>query len=126
MAKSKRIVRRPWGRRKKGGWIIQPQEFLSALKDGEIAEIGNLQVGAKQLSKLIALLEFPEQEFLITTNGRLEVQNIRRILVTRGGTRRTEFRKPRREHSFRVESGSWIPNTTRPQITVVIKPRKFA
>jgi hypothetical protein len=124
--KGKRIVRRPWGRKKNGGWIIQPDELLKHLKGGEIAEFGDLHVGATQLSKLIALMRFPEHEVLITSNGKLEVQTIRRIMQTRNGQRRTGFRKSRLEHSFRVENGAWVTNTSRPRTTLVIKPRKYA
>lgn len=126
MQKDKRIMRRPWGRRRNGGWIIQPDELLQALKGGEIAEIGNLHVGAKQLSRLIALMQFPGQELLITSNGCLEVQTIQRVIAEKGGRRRTNFRKPRLEHSFRLGNNAWVPETTRPRVTVIIRPRKFA
>lgn len=117
----KRIIERPWGRKKgRDGWIIQPDELLKALKTGEIAEFGKLQVGAKQLSELVKLMRFPDQELLITNNGRLEVENIARVLVKK----RTEFRKPRLVYSFRVDDKAWLPKKA--TVTVVIKPRKFA
>ncbi|GAH01802.1 unnamed protein product, partial [marine sediment metagenome] len=119
------IICRPWGRRKNGGWIIQPDELLQALKGGEIAEVGNLHVGAKQLHKLITLMRFPDEEILITSNGQLEVETIKRVIAQRDGKRRTNFRKPRLEHSFRVSNNAWLPKTSKPQTTVVIKPRKF-
>ena len=126
MKKDKRVIRRPWGRKKNGGWIIQPADLLAALKDGDIAEIGKLHVGAKQLAKLIMLMRFPDEEILITSNGQLEVQTIKRVIVQRDGKRRTNFRKPRLEHSFRVSNNAWLNKTSKPQTTVVIKPRKFA
>jgi len=119
----KRIVRRPWGRRKNGGWIIQPDELLKALKDGEIAEFGKLHVGAKQLADLVRLMRFPDQELLVSSNGLLEVRNIARVLVKRPQGIRTEFRKPKLEHSFRLANKAWLPEKA--TITVVIKPRKF-
>lgn len=119
MNKDKRIVRRPWGRKLKGGWVIQPDELLKALKDGGTAEFGNLHVGSKQLSRLIALMRFPDQELFITTNGRLEVENIARVLI-KG---HTEFRKPRLCHSFRVDDKAWLPSGATK--VVVLKPRKF-
>ena len=122
--KEKRIVRRPWGRRKNGGWIIQPDELLKALKDGEIAEFGKLHVGAKQLSKLIVLIRFPDQELFISSNGRLEVRNVERYIARKPTSVRTEFRKARLEHSFRVDDGAWV--SKKATTTVVIKPRKFA
>ena len=119
MQKVKRIVRRPWGRRLKGGWVIQPDELLKALKDGEVAEFDELRVGVKQLGKMIVLMRFPDQELLIRSNGLLEVENIARVLING----RTEFRKPRLRHSFRVDDKAWLPEgATR---VVVLKPRKF-
>ena len=123
MLKVKRIVRRPWGRKRKGGWIIQPEELVEALKGGEVAEIGKLQVGAKQLSELIKLMQFPDEEFLVTSNGHLEVETIRRVLAKKDGHVITNFRKARLTHSFRVDSGAWLPK--KHLVTLVIKPRKF-
>ena len=123
--KDKRIVRRPWGRRLKDGWVIQPDSLLEALKGGEVAEFGKLHVGAKQLAKLIALMRFPDQELLIRSNGLLEVENISRIIKESKGQRRTAFRKPRLSHSFRVDDNAWIGKSARPVVTVIIRPRKF-
>jgi len=120
---AKRIVQRPWGRRKGKGWIIQPDALLQALKAGEIAEFGDLHVGARQLSKLIALMRFPDQELLISSNGRLEVENIQRYMARKPTGVRTEFRQPRMRHSFRVDDGAWVEK--RHTTMVVIKPRKF-
>ena len=120
-----RIVRRPWGRRKNGGWIIQPTELLEALKGGEIAEFGKLQVGAKQLSRLITLMQFPNEEFLVTSKGQLEVETIKRIMGKKNGHPYTNFRKPRLQHSFRVSDRAWVPNSSKPKTILVIKPRKF-
>ena len=125
MIKDKRIVRRPWGRRLKGGWVIQPDELLTALKDGQIAEFGKLHVGARQLAELVKLMRFPDQELLITSNGRLEVQTIKRVILQKDGQRRTGFRKSKLEHSFRVGDNAWIANSAKPVVTVIIRPRKF-
>ena len=126
MKKDKRVIRRPWGRKQNGGWIIQPNELLQALKGGEIAEFGKLHVGAKQLGKLIALMKFPDEEFLVSSNGRLDIETMKRVIVTKDGKRRTAFRKPRLEHSIRVSNGAWMPESKKPMTTVVIKPRVFA
>jgi len=124
--KDKRIVRRPWGRRLKGGWVIKPDSLLEALKGGDIAEFCKLHVGAKQLSKLIALMQFPDQELLVQSNGNLEVENISRVYVERGvGYCRTKYRKPRLSHSFRVGNNAWIGKSAKPVVTVIIRPRKF-
>ena len=126
MLKDKRILRRPWGRKLKGGWVIQPEELLTALKGGEVAEFGKLHVGSRQLSELVKLMCFPDQELLIRSNGLLEVENIARILKeSKEGHRRTEFRKPKMSHSFRVDNNAWIGKTAKPVTTVIIRPRKF-
>ncbi len=124
MVKEKRIVRRPWGRKKSGGWIIQPDELLTALKDGQIAEFGKLHVGVKQLIELVKLMRFPDQELHISYNGRLEVKNIERYMSRKLAHGCTAFRKAKREHSFRVDDKAWIPGKA--TVTVVIKPRKYA
>ena len=121
--KVKRIVRRPWGRKRNGGWVIQPDELLTALKDGEIAEIGKLHVGARQLSQLIKAMRFPDEELLVTSNGQLEMQNLKRVIVQRNGHRQTGFRKPKCAHMIRLERNAWVPKNA--TTTVVIKPRKF-
>ncbi|KKM00328.1 hypothetical protein LCGC14_1805540 [marine sediment metagenome] len=126
MKKDKRVIRRPWACRRKGGWIIQPDDLLQALKDGEIAEFGKIHVGAKQLAQLIKLMCFPDEEFLVSSNGQLDIATIRRVIITKGGKKRTAFRKPRLEHSFRVSDKAWLPASGKPKTTVVIKPRKFA
>ncbi len=120
MQKDKRIIRRPWGRKFKGGWIIQPPELLAALKAGDVAEFGDIHVGTKQLCKLVQQMEFPDQELLVYSNGQLDVSNIRRVQ----GQKRTGFRKARLSLSIRVEDNAWCPK--RPFTTVVIRPRKFA
>lgn len=125
MIKDKRIIRRPWACKRKGGWIIQPDDFLLALKEGEIVEIGKLHVGAKQLSQLIKLMRFPDEEFLVSSNGSLDIETMKRVIVTKDGKKRTAFRKPRLAHSIRVSDRAWLPKANRPLTTVVIKPRKF-
>jgi len=124
--KDKRILRRPWGRRLMGGWIIRPESLLEALKGGDVAEFGKLQVGAKQLSKLIALMQFPDQELLVRSNGNLEVENVSRVYLERGvGYCRTAYRKARLSHSFRVSDQAWISETAKPAVTLIIKPKKY-
>lgn len=125
MQKDKRILRRPWGRRLKGGWVIQPEELLTALKGGDIAEFGKLRVGAKQLTELVRLMRFPDQELLIRSNGLLEVENIQRYIARKPTSVRTHFRKPKLSHSFRVDNNAWIGKSAKPVVTVIIRPRKF-
>lgn len=124
MNKEKRIVQRPYGRRKNGGWIIQTESLLTALKEGDVAEFGTLRVGAKTLRELIKLITFPDYEVLVTTKGILECSNMERRLKRQpNGLNRTEFRKPRRAHSFRVGDKAWLP--AHPKRIIVIKPKKY-
>lgn len=124
MQREKRIVQRPHGRRKSGGWIFQTESLLQALKEGDVAEFGKLRVGARTLRELIRLMTFPDYEVLVTTNGHLECQNMVRVLKRQpNGLNRTEFRKPRRTHSFRVSDKAWLPN--QPKRIIVIKPKKY-
>lgn len=129
MAKVKdRQLRRPWGRKRgRYGWIIQPDEFLKAIKDADIVEMGSVKIGAKTLGDIIKLMQFPNQELLISANGHLEFENIERYIKKVGKQKRTEFRKPRRIQSFRILSDAWIPvaRAGRQLITAVIKPKKY-
>jgi hypothetical protein len=129
MAKVKdRQLRRPWGRKRgRYGWIIQPDDFLKSIKDADIVEMGSVRVGARTLGDIIKLMQFPNQELLISANGHLEFENIERYIKKVGKYRRTEFRKPRRIQSFRILSDAWIPRARRgkQQVTAVIKPKKY-
>ena len=126
MPKIKRIIGRPWGRKHKGGWIIQPDHLIQTLKLAPVAEFGSLRFGANQLADLVRLMRFPDQELFIKASDRLEVENISRFMSKRSGHLRTEFRKPRLSHSFRVDNLAWLPKSTKPVNTVIIKPRKYA
>ena len=124
MNKEKRIVQRPYGRRKNGGWIIQTESLLKALKEGDVVEFGTLRVGAHRLRELIRLMTFPDYEVLVTANGRLECQNMERVFKRLpNGLRRCGFRKPRLAHSFRVADKVWLP--AQPKRIIVIKPKKY-
>jgi len=121
--KQKRIIGRPWGRRYKGGWVIQPEDLLNCLKQGDAVEIGEIQLGTKNLINLVRLMEFPDQELLINSNGKLEVQNIARYIAEKDGQKQTKFRLPRNRHYFNLCNGAWLPKTIK--ALVVIKPKKF-
>lgn len=117
-------MQRPYGRRKSGGWVIQTESLLKALKEGDVAEFGNLRVGAHRLRELIRLMTFLDYEVLVTANGYLECQNMERLFKRLpNGLRRCGFRKPRLAHSFRVCDKAWLP--TKPKCIIVIKPKKY-
>jgi len=117
-------VQRPYGRRKNGGWVIQTESLLKALKEGDVAQFGTLRVGAKTLRELIRLITFPDYEVLVKVDGHIECQNmVRRLKRQPNGLNRTEFRKPRLAHSFRVCDKAWLP--TKPRCIIVIKPKKY-
>ena len=121
----KRTLQRPWGRKHRGSWIIQPDDLLKSLKAGDAVEIGKVQVGTRHLIEIIRNLKFPDQELLISANGKLEVQNIERYTRKKDGKPRTEFRLPRRcRHFFSLYNGAWLPDNIK--VMVVLKPRKFA
>lgn len=122
MSGIKRIVERPWGRRRKGGWVIQCSELLEALKKGEVFELDNVRVGASQLRRLISLL--PYEDCLIRANGNLEIQTIQRVIRSNNGTRKTGFRKPKHYHQeLSIVNGAWLRrNLTK---ILVLRPRKF-
>jgi len=119
----KRTLQRPWGRKHKGGWVIWNEEFLKAIKGADVIEMNGVTVGARQLRQILKLLT-TDDCLLVKANGRLEVETIARVIRKKNGHRRTSFRKPRLEQSFRIDNKAWMP--INPGLTVVIKPRKYA
>ena len=119
----KRTVQRPWGMRKKGGWIIRNDALLKALKVGEVVDFGGVTVGTKQLCQLLQLMPYPDS--LIKANGRLEVETVQ-LFFRRGkdGQKRGSYRKPRRNYSwFSLLKGAWVP--TRINTVVVLRPKRY-
>ena len=123
--KDKRVIRRPWGRKKGKGFVIQVNDLRDALKGGQVAEFGKISVGAKQLDELIKLMAFSDEEILVNCNGVLEVSNIKRVRIYKNGAYMTSFRSPKLAHSFRLNDQAWGNKPKSPVITLVIKPRKF-
>ncbi len=121
--KIKRIVQRPFGARRKGGWIIQRQLLLDILKKGDAVELDKVIVGAKQLRSLINLL--PTEECLLKANGRLEVQTIDRVMRTKNGVRKPAFVKPKHYHQeLAIADGAWVKTIFTK--VLVLRPRKYA
>ncbi len=122
MSGNKRIVERLFGRRRKGGWVLQRQQLIEALKKGEVFELDNVRVGASQLRRLIGLL--PYDDCVIRANGRLEVETIQRVIRSNNGTRKIGFRKPKHYHQeISIVNGAWLRrNFTK---ILVLRPRKF-
>ena len=120
----KRIVHRPWGRRKNGGWVLWNNELIKALKAGDVVEFGKIRVGAVQLRRLLQLLPF--EDSLIRANGRLEVETVQRISrKQKDGQYRTSFRKPVHNFNFfALANGAWVPSA--PKTVVVLKPQKYS
>lgn len=123
MNKVKRIVERPYGRKRNGGWIILTKALIASLKKGEVLELDKVLVGATQLSELLKLL--PYDECLITGNGNLSIETVEHY--TRKGTngnRKIGFRKPKRNYTaMTILTGAWV----KPAMTkvVVLRPRKY-
>ena len=123
MNKVKRIVQRPWGRKYKGAWVIQPKELLTALRQGDTAQLGVITVGTKNLIEIIRNMDFPNQELLIKSNGKLEFENIGRHFAETPSGRKCVFRLPRLRQYFSVCNKAWLPKETKR--LVILKPRKF-
>ena len=118
----KKTIERLWATRRQGGWVIQKSQLLDALKKGQVMEFGGIMVGTRELRKLLVLM--PDDDCLIQSNGRLEVENVQRVIRTRNGKRRTSFVKPRHAHHwFGLVKNAWVP----PGATelVAIRPRKY-
>jgi len=116
----KRKIERPYGRKHKGGWVIDKASLTDALKKGDAVELSDITIGTKQLRQLINLL--PYEDCLVKSNGRLEVERVFR--KGPDGNRRCSFRKPKHYCQwFGIINGAWVPRTT--QTVVVLKPKKF-
>lgn len=122
MKKNGRIIERPWGCKRNGGWIIQRTDLLELLKKGEVVEFDKVYVGAITLRKLINLL--PYDDCLIRANGKLEIETVERVIRSRNGKKKTGFRRPKHYHQFfSICHRAWMPEHFKR--LVVIKPRKF-
>jgi len=118
----KKIVERLWATRRLGGWVFQRSQLLDALKKGAVLEYEGIFIGTRELRKLLALM--PDEDCLVRANGRLEIENIERVVRTRNGKRRSSFVKPRHSHQwFGLVDKAWVPPGV-PQV-VAIRPRKY-
>lgn len=120
--KNKRIVERPLARKRNGGWIIQRQALIEALKKGELLELNDVRVGASQLGKLLKL--FPYEECFISGNGSLVVETVERYYRSNNGQRKVGFRRPKHYfNSIRLFNGAWLKRSF--SQVVVLRPRKY-
>lgn len=118
----KRTVQRPWGRRRRGGWVISKTELLEVLKKGQAIELNKVTVGTEKLRKLVNLL--PYEDVLVRADGRLEVETITGRSRRVGDTFVWSYRKPKHYHQFfGIFNGGWVPRIV--NTVVVLKPRKF-
>ena len=118
----KKIVERLWATRRMGGWVVLRSALLEALKKGDVMEFGGITVGTRELRQLLVLM--PGEDCLIQANGRLEIENVERVIRTRDGKRRTAFTRPRHTHHwFGLVNKAWVPPGV-PQV-VAIRPRKY-
>ena len=121
---AKRIVERPWGTRRNGGWVIRTAELIKSLKKGDAVQFDKITVGTKPLVELLRLL--PGEYCQISANGRLEVQTVQLISRKRkDGTRKGGYIKPKHYYNwFGLQDGAWLKPYMRLN-PVVLKPRKF-
>lgn len=129
--KKTRIIVRPWARRRRGGWIFNPDSLLDALKQGDAVQIGEVKVGTKNLRAIIRGYELPDnQVLLVKNNGNLEIENIQLRYVKdpkgpypRKGVYRTNT--PRLRHIISLNNGAWLKKGVEPTMTVVLRPKKY-
>ena len=118
---AKRIVERPWGTRRNGGWVFRTEDILKSLKRGESVQLDKVMVGTKNLIQLLRLL--PGEYCRISANGKLEVETVQ--MIFRPKTGKASYTKPKHYHNcFCLEDGAWLE----PHMSinpVVLKPRKF-
>ena len=120
---TKRIVERPWGTRRNGGWVIQTSNLIDSLKKGEAVQLDKITVGTKNLIQLLRLL--PGEYCQISANGKLEVETIQMIFRKVKGQRKAGYGKPKHYHNwFGLQDGAWLKPHMRVN-PVILKPRKF-
>lgn len=121
---TKRIVERPWGTRRNGGWIIKTSSLIDSLKKGKAVQLEKVTVGTKSLIEILRLL--PGEYCKISANGRLEVETVE--LVSRkgkNGVYRGSFCKPKHYWNwFAIYDGAWLEPHMRIS-PVILKPRKL-
>jgi hypothetical protein len=122
--KQKRIIERPWGRRRNGGWVIRLQQLIGSLKKGEAVQLDKITVGTKQLVQLLKTL--PGEYCQVSANGRLEVETVEfKSRKGKDGQRRPGYVRPKRYHNwFGLNDGAWLKPAMSLSL-VVLKPRKF-
>ena len=120
----KRIVERPWGRRRNGGWVLRTQSLIDSLKRGEAVEFDKITVGTKQLMQLLKTL--PGEFCQVSANGRLEVETVQfKARKGKDGVMKAGYIKPKHYHNwFGLVDGAWLKPYMRMKL-VVIKPRKL-
>ena len=121
---AKRIVDRPWGTRRNGGWVIQTEELIKSLKKGEAIQLDKITVGTKNLIQLLRLL--PGEFCRISANGKLEVETIQ-LISRKGkdGTWKAGYGKPKHYwHWFELFDGAWLKPYMRTN-PVILKPKKI-
>lgn len=120
--KQKRIVERPWGRRRNGGWVIERKDLINALKKAEAVQLDKVMVGTRNLIELVKLV--PHDDIQISANGYLELETVQRCARTRNGVRKFGFKHPLHYNQyFKLHNGAWVKRV--PMSIVVLKPRKF-
>lgn len=120
----KRIVERPWGTRRNGGWVIRTATLIEVLKKGDAVQLDKVTVGTKNLIQLLRLL--PGEYCQVSANGKLEVETVQ-IQYRRGKDvqRKAGYGKPKHYwHWFEIFDGAWLKPHMRVN-PVILKPRKF-
>ncbi len=120
----KNKIERPWGHRRKGGYVIRTSQLVDSLKKGNAAQFEKITVGTKPLVQLLRLL--PGEYCQISANGRLEIETVQfKPRKGKDGIPRPGYTKPKHYYNwFALNDGAWLKPYMRANL-VVIKPRKF-
>lgn len=121
--KAKRVICRLWGHRQRGGYVYRRDELTNALKQGELVEVGKIQVGTRELRELVKLM--PYEFCMVKSNGALEIEAITSVWRGQPPNCKNHFEKPRRgpNAAFKLLDGAWKPKTV--NTTVVVKAQKY-
>lgn len=127
--KQKRLIGRPWGRRRRGGWLIKPDSLIAVLKQGDAVKVGEVTIGTKNLVKILRGMELPENQLLLVKcNGNLEIENIGiRFVPNPEGPnpRKIQYYTliPRLHNRITLHDKAWLKGDI--GTLIVLKPKKF-
>lgn len=119
----KKIIERPWGTRRNGGWVILVKSLIASLKKGDAVQIDKVLVGTKPLINILRLL--PTDYCRVTANGKLEVETVELTFRNVKGVRKAGFGKPKKFNQwFGLFDGAWVQPNMRLN-PVILRPKNI-